>query len=246
MDQEPVDFPDALDESPEALREAIARTRRDLARHIAALRDHLLTPRLILTAIEDISMVAQKKQLRSSPSRGKKLPDEPKEKRPDTQASRARSAEDTRGSKKAAANGTAKSSKKATAGEARPANGSKAHHGGDSRKSKSSSSRGRKRAEKSLLEKAGEVVDPVLAGAVVGAVTGAARQIAHEPGALPLVADPSAHAAGAEGHEKPTTREVLGEMAPGAALGAVTGAAKSILPAEPAAKAGKKRPKGHS
>ena len=72
----------------------------------------------------------------------------------------------------------------------------------------------------------------MVAGAVVGAVTGAARHVAHEPGALPLVDPESLSSLRYSDHEKPTTREVLGEMASGAALGAMTGAAKSVLPAE--------------
>jgi len=74
----------------------------------------------------------------------------------------------------------------------------------------------------------------MVAGAVVGAVTGAAQHVAHEPGALPLVGPESLPSTGTADHEKPTTREVLGELASGAALGAMTGAAKSVLPAEPA------------
>jgi len=71
----------------------------------------------------------------------------------------------------------------------------------------------------------------MVAGAVVGAVTGAARNVAHEAAAMPLTSEDVPAAPTHESSETPTTREVLSEMAGGAALGAVAGAAKAIMPA---------------
>jgi hypothetical protein len=246
MDQETVDSADELDESPEAIREAMTGTRRDLARHLGKLRDLLITPQPLLAATKDTSMPAQKKQLKSVPSKGKKHPDQTEEKRPDTRTSRAKTAKDNGSSKKLADDGKAKSSKRSASGKSTSTNGAKARNGSGSTKSKSSSSRSRKSVEKSLVEKAGEVVDTLVAGAVVGAVTGAAQHVAHEPGALPLVAAPSPPAATGDDREKPTTREVLGELASGAALGAMSGAAKSVLPAETPKASKGKRSKGRS
>ena len=81
---------------------------------------------------------------------------------------------------------------------------------------------------KSLVEKTGEVLDTMLAGRVVGAVTGAAQSLSQEPTAVTGVDVSTAKA------ESPGTGEVLGEMAPGAALGAVSGVAKAVLPTEKA------------
>jgi len=235
MDQEPVDAPEELDESPVAIRESMASTRRDLARHLGALKDRLLHPRSITAATKEPTMPAQKKRELSSPSRGKPDVEESKEKRADSRTSKTKKANPNGSSKKTdAASPSAKSSKKADSSKKSPSNGSSKRKATDSHKSKSSTSRSRKSAEKSLVEKTGEVLDTVVAGAVVGAVTGAARHVAHEPGALPLVDPEPLSSSETPAHEKPTTREVLGEMASGAALGAMTGAAKSVLPAEPA------------
>ena len=67
----------------------------------------------------------------------------------------------------------------------------------------------------------------MVAGAVVGAVTGAAAAVAKEPTAVSVV-PPRGRirlAGGMPGG--PGTREVLGELASGAAVGAVSGVAKA-------------------
>ena len=68
-----------------------------------------------------------------------------------------------------------------------------------------------------------------------GAITGAARNLADEPTAMPLYeADLRDEAPGGGGHsDASTTTDVLGEMASGAALGALTGAAKVVMPRSP-------------
>jgi hypothetical protein len=235
MAQEPVDHSNELDGSPAAIRRSMTRTRRDLARHLAALRDRLLNPGPIMTATKEPTMPAQKKREQTSPSKKKNAPDEANERRADPRTSTSEGKASNGSSKKAGATASsARSSKKAAASKSSSANGSSKRKVSDSKKSKSSSSRGRQSAEKSLVEKTGEVLDTMVAGAVVGAVTGAARHVAHEPGALPLVDPESLTGSDTPDQEKPTTREVLGELASGAALGAMTGAAKSILPAESA------------
>jgi len=235
MAQEPVDPSNELDESPAAIHGSMARTRRDLARHLVALRDRLLNPRPIMTATKEPTMPAQKKREQTSPSKKKKAPDEANDRRSDPRTSTSDGKASNGSSKKAVAAGSsAKSSKKTAASKSSSTNGSSKRKVSDSKESKSTGSRGRKSAEKSLVEKTGEVLDTMVAGAVVGAVTGAARHVAHEPGALPLVDPEALSSSDTPDHEKPTTREVLGELASGAALGAMTGAAKSVLPAEPA------------
>jgi hypothetical protein len=72
----------------------------------------------------------------------------------------------------------------------------------------------------------------MVAGAVVGAITGAAQSVATEPTAVTGAAGALARSPVAAGG--PGTKEILGELAPGAAVGAVSGAAKSVLPPEKA------------
>ena len=67
----------------------------------------------------------------------------------------------------------------------------------------------------------------MVAGAVVGAVTGAARNVAHEAAAMPLTSEDVSAVPTHESSETPTTREVLSEMAGGAVLGAVAGRGQS-------------------
>ena len=95
---------------------------------------------------------------------------------------------------------------------------------------------------KSLIEKTGEVLDTMVAGAVVGAVTGAAAAVAKEPTAVSAGA-PTRQSASPAQAGGPGTREVLGELASGAAVGAVSGVAKAVLPPEKPKSTSKKRAK---
>jgi hypothetical protein len=75
------------------------------------------------------------------------------------------------------------------------------------------------------------VLDTLVAGAVVGAVTGAARAVAQEPTAV-SAGEPATLAGSPAQAGTPGTKQVLGELAPGAAVGAVSGVAKAVLPPE--------------
>jgi hypothetical protein len=84
---------------------------------------------------------------------------------------------------------------------------------------------------RTLVAKTAEVLDPLVAGAVVGAVTGAARAVAQEPTAV--TAGEAAHLASSPVQAGgPGTKDVLGELASGATVGAVSGVAKAVLPPE--------------
>jgi hypothetical protein len=81
------------------------------------------------------------------------------------------------------------------------------------------------RKVKGVAAKAGQVLDTMMAGAVVGAVKAAAQAVADKEALNGL------EGAGKKGHAMArSTGEVLGEMAPGAAVGAVVGAAKAVMP----------------
>jgi hypothetical protein len=95
---------------------------------------------------------------------------------------------------------------------------------------------------KSLIEKTGAVLDTVVAGAVVGAVTGAASAVAAEPTAVSPESS-TALAASPVQAGGPGTRDVLGEMASSAAVGAVSGVAKAVVPAEKPRRAAAKKKK---
>lgn len=89
------------------------------------------------------------------------------------------------------------------------------------------------RKDEGVVAKAGTVLDTMAAGAVVGAVKAAAASI-DEDKVMALKG----------GRKKAaTTADVLGELAPDAAMGAVVGAARTVLPVEeeaPKPKNGKK------
>jgi len=100
-----------------------------------------------------------------------------------------------------------------------------------------------KRVAGAIANKTTEVLTEVLTGAAVGAVTGAAERVAAEPTAVAeegsvkvkLTANTKAEGTNAATKKRTTAKksgEVLGEMLSGAAVCAVAGAAKSILPTE--------------
>lgn len=60
-------------------------------------------------------------------------------------------------------------------------------------------------------------------------MTGAARNLAHEPSAMPLCDESVSGRPAAAETQKPTTGQVLEEMASGAAIGAVSGTAKAVM-----------------
>ena len=87
----------------------------------------------------------------------------------------------------------------------------------------------RKGVVKSLVEKTGELLDTV-----VVAVTGAVQSLSPEPSAAPG-SDAKA--------ESPGTGEIVGEVAPGATLGAQSGVAKPVLSSKKGKSAKKKSSK---
>lgn len=86
----------------------------------------------------------------------------------------------------------------------------------------------RRKKSEGLVAQTGAVLDTMVAGAVVGAITGAAQSLQNEPAAVH--AEDMKAVNGPESARSPGTGEVLSEMAGGAAAGAVTGAARSIMP----------------
>jgi hypothetical protein len=78
------------------------------------------------------------------------------------------------------------------------------------------------RKSEGAVAKAGAVIDTMGAGAVVGAVMAAALAIDQN----------QVKALNGGGKKPPTTAGVLGDLAPDAAMGAVVGAAQTVLPVE--------------
>lgn len=216
--------PRELTRPASAIREAIARTRDDLASHLAALRDRLLNPAKFLgaqaspEAEADMATKSTKRKPSASPSsRAKGSQDEARKKTttpPKEKASSEKSGASARGKAKSAAKSSdpSKTAKVSARGKT-----------GGTRK---------KAGKPSLAARTGEVLDTALAGAVVGAVTGAAQTLAQEPTAVTNPAEASC-APEAGGPKPASTSEVLSEMAPGAALGALAGAAKAVMPPAP-------------
>jgi hypothetical protein len=222
MDQESDRRRHDLAEAPSAIRAAMAETRKDLSRHLRALKEQLLRPLPLATPVKEPSMQVQKK---SHPA---EAPGDHKTSKRKSSLS-AKSAKPDSPSKEPAAK-SARSKASASSSSSSKSGGTKARKSGDARKK--TTTRKAKSTGHSLVEKTGEVLDTVVAGAVVGAVTGAARNVAHETAAMPLTNEAVSGVPTSASSETPSTREVLSEMAGGAALGAVAGAAKAVMPTE--------------
>jgi hypothetical protein len=97
-------------------------------------------------------------------------------------------------------------------------------------KSKGKGTKRAKSGSSATRRKVVEAVGEVLAGAAVGAVTGAAARVGNQPAStLQLVDDQGRFPSGASSPpEQPS--KILTEMASGAAVGALSGAAKTVLP----------------
>jgi hypothetical protein len=87
------------------------------------------------------------------------------------------------------------------------------------------------RKVKGVAAKAGQVLDTMTAGAVVGAVQAAAQAVAQDEASNGLNVTVKKGRA-----MTPSTREVLEEMAPDAGVGAVVGATKAVMPDKSKAK----------
>jgi hypothetical protein len=206
------------DDTPEAIHAAMRRTRSALSEHLQLLKDQLLHPDLTTTDTETHQTMATKKAAKK-PGRG-------------TAAASKRTKEGS----DAASGARAKASKAAKASPAEPRSGSL------SKTKRSTSGRGkagasRKTVASDLVAKTTEVVEDMLTGAAVGAVTGAAARVQDQPTA---VGTPDANHENGRRATKSQNKnqkrpsgsrsDVLTEMASGAALGAAAGAAKAILP----------------
>ena len=231
MDQEPVERTGELNDAPASIRAEIAETREQLARHLRALKNHLLHP---ISShhdhAKDPAMPTPSKShspgtsSHQAPSRRRSAAAKSPGKEP---ASKAHAKGESSGaSAKAKSNGkevAAKSSKTSSRGSSTSKTSKKG----------SKSSKSSKSLAKTLVAKTGKTLDTVVAGAVVGAITGAARNLADEPTAMPLCDQTSGTESKQAAHsDASTTTDVLGEMASGAALGALTGAAKVVMPSE--------------
>ncbi len=224
MDQGAGDSPDELDGSPAAIRASMAQTRDELARHLAALKDRLFHPSLADAPGAERAMATKKTGRRAvSSSAGES-----------SGSDRAQHTTSKSGESSAAPKVSAPKAGPKTKAAAPKKSSTQASGGVQARKKGASASPRKSRTpkgqEKGIVQKTGEVLDTVLAGAVVGAITGAARNLAHEPTAVPASGTLELRSAPGAKQESPTTGEVLSELASGAAVGAVAGAAKSILP----------------
>ncbi len=212
MDQEPTDRFLELDDSPSNIRTAMMETRQQLAAHLGALKERLLHP---LTA-------------RSSP----KGPTMPTKK----QTSRESGAKRTEKSKPQASRADARTKQSTVAKPAQPSKAAETKTRKENR-GKAAAPRKKTAAQKAevqgLVARTGETLDTMIAGAIVGAVTGAARNLAHEPSAMPLCDETPATQPAVATEDKPTTGQVLEEMASGAAIGALSGTAKAVVPRAP-------------
>jgi len=100
----------------------------------------------------------------------------------------------------------------------------KATKTGEGKSAKAASKRTSPRKNGGTMEKVGEVLDTMVAGAIAGAVVGAARELDQEP------APRQSATSSPKKRAKASTAEVVEEMAPGAAVGAIVGAADAVLP----------------
>ncbi len=219
-----------------ALRQAIAETRAELARHLSALRHHLFHPHLSSNdpVTETNMATAKKKTTRSSAGGGSSAKGRSASKASSSSA-KGRASADSRPSGEARKpSASSKPQAKAGAAKSKSSASASARKSGRAASASGSSrtrSRSTRKEVKSLVAKTGEVLDTMVAGAVVGAVTGAARAVGNEPTAV-SPADPASLASAPVRAGGPGTKQVLGELASGAAVGAVSGAAKSVLPPE--------------
>ena len=234
MAQGPDRHPDPLDErgaeTPAAIRAAIAETRREMAHHLSALRNRLLDPPLqTADSPTEPSMLTQKKSTSKAkattkaPAKGgaaDKVKTAKAEMKAVASPTKAKSASPkASATPKKSASSPATKTKPAASSSATPksANSTKS-----AAKAKTATKPKAKAATKpkakpqgivsSLVGKTGVVIDTMLAGAVVGAVTGAARSVSQEPAAVT-----SGGGVSSIKSDSPGTGEVLGEMAPGAA-----------------------------
>ena len=235
MAQGPGDPTDDVDAgaSPEQIRARMAQTRAELGRKLDALGGRFAGPRGAAITGTRKAMPPKKSVKTTTTAAGAKPAAEKRTaKAAPAKAPAAKPAAPAAASKPAP--------KRAAAKSARAPKASKSA-------ATKSATRKRPAAATGIAGKATELLGEMLAGAAVGAVTGAAGQVRQEPGA---VAEPEVNQVAAGGTGKAGVRkkgtpkraaaaaskpsEMLGEMAAGAAIGAVTGAAKAVLPEEPA------------
>ena len=186
-------------------------TREQLAAHLGALKERLLHPLTARSSLKGPTMSTKKPTSRESGAK-KTEKSKPQTSRADAWTKQSTAAKPAQPSKAAETKSRKENPKAATP-----------------RKKTST----KKTEVQGLVARTGETLDTMIAGAIVGAVTGAAKNLAHEPTAMPLCDEtPVVQQAGAT-EDKPTTGQVLEEMASGAAIGALSGTAKAVVPKTP-------------
>lgn len=183
-----------VDASPSEIRKAITKARSDLGAH--------------LDALHPLNLIG----LGESPGE----PEMPTTKNSSAPKGGKTAAKKSTAGKSEAENAVSK--RKGSGGGAKASAKEKSSQNGSNRAAKH---RPAKKAE-GVMAKAGDVLDTMAAGAVVGAVKAAARSIDENK------------IQGFKGGAKKaaSTADVLGDLAPGLAMGAVVGAAETVLPVE--------------
>jgi len=194
-----------MSDSPADIRAAIANTRDELSQHLSELSNRFFPPKGA-DGPNEASMPTEKRTKPPTHS-GAEARDSSKSGKPT-------------GKRLSPGKTDVKDTKKSTSTKK-----TSAPKPGSARKSTTT------RKVKSVTAKAGQVLDTMMAGAVVGAVKAAAQAVSQNEASNGLKGAGKKRDAMA-----PSTGEVLGEMAPGAAVGAVVGAAKAVMPDESKAK----------
>ncbi len=239
MGRGPVDLSrDDPGDSPEAIRARMVETRAELEHHIEALKDRLLGDAgpsqrgaekampSKQTGSRSTSGKAASKRATPRASAAKTGGESPEKPRAATKASAS--------ARKGGASGASKGAKAAGSPDRPAAKAKRSKAGGSAKSSRSRKGVGQKLVA-AVGEKTVEVLGEVLAGAAVGAVTAAAAKVRDEPtaaGEVVAARGPAAKggAKGGRANKASDGREILGKLASGAAVGAVAGAAKAVIP----------------
>jgi hypothetical protein len=208
-----------VEASPEAIRAEMGRTRAGLTRKLNLLKTRLLQPHVAFPSEERTSMPVDKKTTKSTSSSAKKS-----------------------GVAKMAA--TAKPSAKSA--KSKPAAKTSARAATAKSSSASKAKASKKPLARKVATKTSKVLGEMLTGAAVGAVTGAAAKVGNQPTAAGGSGDNGTGAAASSSRKKGAAAKsgkVVNDMLAGAAVGAVTGAAKAVLPKTPKTSKGQAKSK---
>lgn len=216
--------------SPEDIHRAMARTRAELADRLHSLKRHLFGTKAQALSTGDETIMPTPKRARTKTAARSKTAGGAS--RTGDAPSKARSRQDDSGSRKAsggkgAAKASAGGKSVKAGGESKRKPSSAKGRSGGSAKGKSAS-RAKKSGSSRTRSKVAEAVGEVLAGAAVGAVTSAAARVGDQPTSTLQLVDSPGQAPQVGGGAPPS--EVMTDMASGAAVGALAGAAKAMLP----------------